>query len=108
MVIELFDKIMKLGLGMWGLTEDKAKELVDDMIKRGQAMKEERPGLLRRIMEEAEARRKEFDRRVEERLERAVERFKLARKADLDEAVGRLEERLDRLEKALEAKSKEG
>ncbi len=107
MVTQLLDKMMKLGLGVWGLTEDKAKELVDDMIKRGQAMKEERPGLLRRIMEEAEVRRKEFDRRVEERLERAVDRFKLAKKADLDEAVGRLEERLERLEKALEARFKE-
>ena len=90
-------KLTVLGLGLLDITEEKARELADELIKRGEARSEQPGKLVKDIMARGEEVRKTVQKLVEGAVEKALERANLARARDL----AALEKRLAELEKKL-------
>ena len=90
-------KLTVLGLGLLDITEEKARELADELIKRGEARSEQPGKLVKDIMARGEEVKKTVQKLVEGAVEKALERANLARARDL----AALEKRLAELEKKL-------
>lgn len=94
---DVIRKIGLLGVGVAALTEEKLREIVKDMEKRGELSKEEGKALVEEILEERKKQRAEVGERVSREVERAMTKTGLATKDDVE----KLEKRLKKLEKKL-------
>lgn len=92
-------KAILLGLGLFDLTREKAKKLADELVKRGEVAKDEKPEFLKKLLKRRKEAREEIGKLVEERVGKALSRLNIATKSDLDElkrAVGRLSKKMKR------------
>jgi polyhydroxyalkanoate synthesis regulator phasin len=94
----LFEKGFLAGLGLLDLSQEKAKELVDELVKRGEMSRQEGAKFVQGAMERAQEERKTMEERLRSGLEGAFARMNLATKDDL----ARLEKRVAALEGHLE------
>ena len=88
-------KLTVLGLGLLDITEEKARDLADELIKRGEARSEQPGKLVKDIMARGEEVKKTIQKHVEAAVDKALEKFTLARAKDL----AALEKRVAELEK---------
>lgn len=92
-----FKKVAAFGLGLLDLTEEKARELVDEIVKRGEAKQEESEGLVKDLLERAQAAGESVRKAVDKQVAAALKKFKLV---SADE-IARLEARIAELEDQL-------
>jgi polyhydroxyalkanoate synthesis regulator phasin len=90
-------KLAVLGLGLLDITEEKARELADELVKRGEARSEQPGKLVKDIMARGEEVKKTIQRHVEGTVEKALAKANLASARDL----AALEKRVAELEKKL-------
>jgi polyhydroxyalkanoate synthesis regulator phasin len=90
-------KLAVLGLGLLDITEEKARELADELVKRGEARSEQPGKLVREIMARGEEVKKTIQRHVEGAVEKALTKANLVTARDL----AALEKRIAELEKKL-------
>jgi len=90
--MDVIRKAMLLGLGLFSLTKEKAEELVDDLIKRGEVTKEERFKIVDKLLKEAEKQEEELFGKISETVQKVITDLGLPTKKDLDEISKRLEE----------------
>ena len=90
--MDIIKKAMLLGLGVLSLTKEKAEELVDDLIKRGEVAREERFKMVDKLLKEAEKQEEELVRKISETVQKVITDIGLPTKKDLDEISKRLEE----------------
>ena len=90
-------KLTVLGLGLLDITEEKARELADELIKRGEARSEQPGKLVKDIMARGEEVRKTVTRHIETAVEKTLAKTSLASARDL----AALEKRVAELEKKL-------
>jgi len=91
-MMDVIRKAMLLGLGLFSLTKEKAEELVDDLIKRGEVTKEERFKIVDKLLKEAEKQEEELFGKISETVQKVITDLGLPTKKDLDEISKRLEE----------------
>ncbi len=89
--MEAVRKLANLGLGLLDITEEKAREIADELIKRGEARSEKPGQLVREIMTRGEEVRKTLQKHVDAAVEKALKGAGLARARDLDELRARIE-----------------
>jgi len=94
---EVIKKIGLMGVGLAAMTEEKAKEIVSEMEKKGEISKEEGKKLVNEIMEERKKQRKEMEEKVSSEVEKAMTKAGLATKDD----VKKLDRRLKNIEEML-------
>ncbi|MCE5326199.1 MAG: hypothetical protein LLG01_07260 [Planctomycetaceae bacterium] len=92
-MLESVEKLMAAGLGMLSMTREKAEELFDDLVRRGEAAKTSREGFVRSVVDAADDARRDLAMMVHRQVEQAVERLELASRKDL----ARIERKLDQL-----------
>jgi len=97
--METVKKLAALGLGLLDVTEEKAREIADELIKRGEARSDKPGQLVKEIMARGEEVRKTLQKHVEAAVERALKKSGLA-KAD---EVTKLAKRVEELERKLDA-----
>ncbi|HPC03057.1 MAG TPA: hypothetical protein PLE04_04725 [Syntrophales bacterium] len=85
-------KAMLLGLGLISLTKEKAEEIVDDLIKRGEVSREERFKMVDKLLREAEKKEEELTGKINEIVQNAITQVGLASKKDLEAISKRLAE----------------
>lgn len=85
--MDIIRKAVFLGLGAISLTKDKADEIVDDLIKRGEVASAERFKTIDRLLKEADRQEKELQRRIDSTVQKAVADMGLATRRDLEEIV---------------------
>lgn len=90
--MDIIKKAMLLGLGVISLTKEKAEELVDDLIKRGEVTREERFKIVDKLLKEAEKQEEELFGKISETVQKVITDLGLPTKKDLDEISKRLEE----------------
>jgi len=95
-MFELLRKAAILGLGAIDLSEKKIKELVNDLVKRGEIKKSEGAKLLDEILKKAEKSRTEIEKKIQEGIRTALQ------KKDLDAKVKSLEKKIEQLKKKVE------
>lgn len=90
-------KLTVLGLGLLDLTEERARELADELIKRGEAREDKASQVAKDLLARGEEARKNLQRHVEKGVERVLAKAHLAAAKDLEA----IERRVAELEKKL-------
>jgi polyhydroxyalkanoate synthesis regulator phasin len=107
--MSVLKKVMLLGIGAATVTREKAEELVEDLVKRGEVAAGDKAKAIDELQHKAEAATAEIKKLVDERLD-AVSK-KLHWLDDMRKLEGRVEAlsaKVDALEKALEAREGQG
>ncbi|MFQ5329147.1 MAG: phasin family protein [Thermodesulfobacteriota bacterium] len=103
-MLDLFKKTALLGMGMISLTEDKMKELVEDMEKKGEVSSKEGRDLLDKLMSKVEDERKTGEEKLKEILATSLSKVNIATKEEieiLEKKVAKLEKRVAELIKQI-------
>jgi polyhydroxyalkanoate synthesis regulator phasin len=93
-------KAMLLGLGALNLTREKAEELIDDLVKRGEMSGNERAAMVEELLKGVERQKNELEGKVAVSVKKVMKDMRLPEKEDFQSIV----KRLDRIESALGAK----
>lgn len=84
-------KLANLGLGLLDVTEEKAREIADELIKRGEARSEKPGQLVKDIMARGEEVRKTLQKHVYAAVDKALAKTNVATAKDLAELAARVE-----------------
>ena len=95
--MDIFRKAIFLGLGAIAMTQEKAEEFVDELIKKGEVASTERYKAVDKLLKEADKQQKEFQDKVSESVQKAIANIGLPTKKDWDE----VKETLKRIEMRL-------
>ncbi len=96
-MIESLRKLLLAGLGAMDLTQEKAKAVFDDLVKRGELNEPEARELFTTWAKRAGEQREKIQAQVDEAVERGIKAMGFVRKAEFD-ALG---QRLAELERTL-------
>lgn len=94
---EAFSRPFLFGLGLAALTADKAKQLIDQAVKRGELSKEEGRTLWSTLAQRAEEEKRGLEGKINEQVRKALQNAGLATRTELE----MLRARLDALESRL-------
>ncbi|NLT21488.1 MAG: hypothetical protein GXX82_00415 [Syntrophorhabdus sp.] len=83
--MDIIRKAVYMGLGAISMTKDKAEELVDDLIKRGEVASAERYKTIDKLLKEADNQEKEFQRKVSAAVQKVIVEMGLPTRKDLEE-----------------------
>ncbi len=100
MMFESMEKIMSAGLGAISMTREKAEEIFDEYVKRGEAARENKEGFVSEVMDYAEKNRQELESMIGRQLGKSLANLNLPSKEDFD----RLEKKIDQLQRKKEQK----
>jgi polyhydroxyalkanoate synthesis regulator phasin len=83
--MDIIRRAVLLGLGAISLTKEKAEEVVDDLVKRGEISSGERFKTVDRLLKEAEKQEKELEQKIAGTVQKIVADMGLPTKKDLEE-----------------------
>lgn len=96
--VDILKKTALAGLGLFTLSKERAEEIVEELIKRGELAKGEKAEAVRDLIDKAEKRSKELKEKIDEQVKKTTEKFKSQTKDELKN----INERLDELTEAVE------
>jgi polyhydroxyalkanoate synthesis regulator phasin len=85
--------MMMAGLGALTMSKEKAENIFDEYVSKGQAAKDGRTGFVKEVMDSADKTRSEFEKLVSDQIKKTVSGLHLASKED----ISRLEGKIDKL-----------
>ncbi|UNC92393.1 phasin family protein [Candidatus Contubernalis alkaliaceticus] len=100
MMNDFFNKTILFGLGAISLTKEKAEEMVDMMVKKGEVNKDEAQKVVNDFVEKGKKEREVLQETIKNELNQILNQAELATKED----IGRLENKIDELKGLLESK----
>lgn len=95
MVYEIVRKALLAGLGM----QEKAKELIDDLVKKGELNEREGAKLLREFVDKAKGSTEEWNKKVSEGMSKGYELANIATKDEVDKLAKKLQQLTVRVKK---------
>lgn len=95
---KLIEKGISLGLGLFTMTREKAEEVVDKLIEKGEISREEASGALDDLLNRAEKEKKELEKRINTSMENTLKNFNLATKDEIKELNQKLDDISDKLD----------
>jgi poly(hydroxyalkanoate) granule-associated protein len=90
-MFEAFDRMMFAGLGALSMTRQRAEEIFEECVKRGQTVQENKSRFVKDLMDSAERTRQDFEKMVTEQVQKGVTKMQVATQQDIQ----RLEQKLD-------------
>jgi polyhydroxyalkanoate synthesis regulator phasin len=97
-MIESLRKLGLLGIGAVAITEEKVKQVVSELVEKGEMSTEEGKTLVRELLAEKKKQMQEFDEKISKDVQNAIGKSKIALKDD----VSRLEDKITELEKTVQ------
>ncbi|MHC1575409.1 MAG: phasin family protein [Candidatus Methanogasteraceae archaeon] len=97
-MIESLRKLGLLGIGAISITEEKIKQVVDELVEKGEMNREEGKTLVHEILTEKTKQMQELEGKISEDVQNAIGESKIALKDD----VSRLEDKITELEKTIQ------
>ncbi|WP_028893472.1 phasin family protein [Syntrophorhabdus aromaticivorans] len=85
--MDIIRKAVLLGMGVISLAKDKAEEMVDDLIKRGEIASTERFRTVDTLLKEADKQEKELQRKIAGTVQKVVADMGLPTRKDLEEIM---------------------
>ena len=92
-MFETLDKMMLAGLGAVSMTRERAEQMFDEYVNKGQAERDNRSGFVKEVMDSAERTRSELEKMISKQVQETVTTLHLATQED----IKRIEEKLDQL-----------
>jgi len=86
-MISALKKLYLAGLGAITLTKEKAEELVDELVKKGQVKAEEKKSFVENILKAAEEKRKETQEFIKKEIQRVLKSMEIPTKKDVEDIV---------------------
>ncbi len=100
-MLDIIKKSIYFGLGSFAATKEKAEQIVDELIEKGQLSKDQRAKAVKEILDEAEKKEQEIQKLIRSNIDKILnEEIQVATKKD----ISRIEEHLLEIEKKLENK----
>ncbi len=97
-MIESLRKVGLLGIGVLSITEEKIKQVVNELVEKGEMNKEEGKTLVHELLTEKKKQMQDFEEKISEDVQNAIGKSKIALKDD----VSRLEDKITELEKTIQ------
>ncbi len=97
-MIESLRKLGLLGIGAISITEEKVKQVVNELVEKGEMNAEEGKTLVHELLTEKRKQLQDFDEKISKDVQNAVGKSKIALKDD----VSRLEDKITELEKTIQ------
>ena len=97
-MIESLKKVGLLGIGVLSITEEKIKQVVNELVEKGEMNKEEGKTLVHELLTEKKKQIQDFDEKISKDVQNALGKSKIALKDD----VLRLEDKITELEKTVQ------
>ncbi|MEA1912603.1 MAG: phasin family protein [candidate division WOR-3 bacterium] len=88
---ELIERILLAGAGAFTLTKEKAEEIVDDLIKRGEVAKKDQAEFLNRLLERGKNTRVEIEKIIEKTMINVLNKLNIPTKSDIDAIMKKIE-----------------
>ncbi|MBO8130256.1 MAG: hypothetical protein H0Z29_01915 [Candidatus Marinimicrobia bacterium] len=86
-MISALKKLYLAGLGAITLTKEKAEELVDELVKKGQVKAEEKKSFVENILKAAEEKRKETQEFIKKEIQKVLKSMEIPTKKDVENIV---------------------
>ncbi len=99
---EMIRKMGLFGVGVISLTQEKAEEFTQEMIKKGEISREEGKKFVRDVLSEKEKQVKDLEDKINENVEKVMKKSGVVMKSD----VSALEKKIEQLEKTIQSLSK--
>ncbi len=100
---EMFRKMGLFGIGVISLTQEKAEEFTQEMIKKGEMNREEGKKFVRDVLSEKDRQVKDIENKINQKVKESLEKSGVAMKSDLEV----LEKKIEKLEKTVNKMTKE-
>lgn len=84
--------LLNLGLGVLAMTKEKAEEVVNELVKKGEVGQEEGKELISELIEKGEKSKKEIENQIEKMVKNAVEKLDISTKKEIEELKSEIEE----------------
>ncbi len=97
-MIESLRKLGLLGIGAISITEEKVKQVVNELVEKGEMNKEEGKTLVHELLTEKRKQMQDFEEKISGDVQNAIGKSKLASKDD----VSRLEDKITELEETIQ------
>ena len=97
-MIESLRKLGLLGIGAVAITEEKVREVVNELVEKGGVNKEEGKTLVHELLTEKKKQMQDFEEKISMDVQNAIGKSKIASKDD----VSRLEDKITELEAAIQ------
>lgn len=91
----MFKEFLYAGIGLATITKEKAEEVITELVKKGEMSKEEGKDALNSVFTRMQEESEKLKQKISEQVENAISSMNLVKKAELDEAL----QRIERLEK---------
>jgi len=99
---EMIRKMGLFGVGVISLTQEKAEEFTQEMIKKGEISREEGKKFVREVLSEKEKQVKDLEDKINENVEKVIKKSGVVMKSDIDA----LEKKIEKLEKTIQSLSR--
>ncbi len=102
---EMSEMIRKMGLfsvGVISLTQEKAEEFTQEMMKKGEMSREEGKKFVKEVLSEKEKQVKDLEDKINEMVEKVIKKSGVVMKSD----ISALEKKIEKLEKTIQSLSK--
>ena len=97
-MIESLRKLGLLGIGAISITEEKIKQVVNELVEKGEMNKEEGKTLVHELLTEKKKQVQDFEEKISRDVQNAIGKSKIASKDD----VSRLEDKITELEETVQ------
>ena len=94
----ILKKTILAGLGVYSLTREKAQEIMNDLVKRGELSKDEGSKFVKALVEKADEEVSFLKKMVEKQVNQAISKFR----PSYDEEFKKLHQKIDKLSKEIE------
>lgn len=105
--MSVLKKVMLMGVGAFNITREKAEEMVDELVRRGEIAAGDKAKAIDELQQKAQAAASDVKKMVDESVDAVAKKFKwIEEMTRIQSEVARINGRLDEIEKML--KEREG
>ncbi|MCK4809860.1 MAG: phasin family protein [Candidatus Omnitrophica bacterium] len=97
--MSILKDLVNLGLGALVITKEKAEEVVNELVKKGEVGQDEGKELINELIEKGEKSKKEIEEQIEKMVKGVLEKLDISAKKEIKELKSEIEELKKKLNK---------
>ncbi|NLN87133.1 MAG: hypothetical protein GX133_05965 [Syntrophomonadaceae bacterium] len=90
--MDMFDRFINMGIGMFSLTRERAQSYIDEMVERGEIKREDAKDNVDKIVQKGEEQRQEFSQAMQDEFDKWRAKFGVVTRAEYDELMKRIKD----------------
>ncbi len=97
-MFETLHRIFMAGVGAISMTQEKAEQIFDEYVKKGQAAKEQKTGFVKEMVDQADKTRASLEKIVSKQVKSSIETMHLVTREDVERIEGKVDKMTAMLE----------